>query len=245
MDYPALLRAEGEALLAAATRNLDAPVPSCPGWDCRRLVSHTGRLLHSTATHLPRGVTTPPDRVDRPPTDDAELVAYYRRMLDATLSAFASVDPAAPAWNFTYAPAVAGFWHRRLANEFQIHAWDAADAVGERRALDPAFAADGVDELLTILLPPARAADSSAQADGSAQAHGTVHVHLTDVPGEWLVRLDGATVKVTNEHAKGDAALRGPAEPVLLALWGRAGLDASGLDAFGDTDLLLALRTGR
>ena len=37
------------------------------------------------------------------------------------------------------------------------------------------------------------------------------------------------------EHAKGDAALRGPAESLLLRLWGRAVPDGS-VDLVGDPD---------
>lgn len=76
VDYPALFQAEAERVLTAAAKDLDAPVPACPGWDCRRLVAHVGRLLASTATHLPRGVVDPPPFTPRPPAEDATLVAY-------------------------------------------------------------------------------------------------------------------------------------------------------------------------
>jgi hypothetical protein len=42
----------------------------------------------------------------------------------------------------------------------------------------------------------------------------------------------GADGTVTREHAKGDAALRGPAADLLLALWHRLPLDD--LDVVGD-----------
>jgi uncharacterized protein (TIGR03083 family) len=239
VDYPALFQTEAERLLAAATKDLDAPVPACPGWDCRRLVGHVARLLASTAAHLPRGVVDPPPFTPRPPADDDGLVAYYREALAGTLAAFRDVDPATAAWNFTLAPKVAGFWRRRLAQELLVHAWDAAGAAGAPYPLEPAAAADGIDEELRILLPGARAAGLSSPGEG------TVHLHLTDAPGEWMVRLAGGEVEVTEGHAKGDAGLRGGAGPVLLALWGRTGFDAPGLTAFGEQSLLSALRTNR
>ncbi|MBL7500595.1 maleylpyruvate isomerase family mycothiol-dependent enzyme [Frankia sp. CNm7] len=238
MDYPALFQAEAEALLASAAKDLDAPVPACPGWDCRRLVSHVARLLDSTVAHLPRGVVDPPPRVERPPAESAALVEHYRRAVAATAALLRDLDPAAPAWNMTLEPRVVGFWRRRLAHELQIHAWDAAGAAGEARPLDPVLAADGIDELLRALLPASRAAGLSGPGDGTA------HIHLTDTPGEWMIGLAGDKVDVTEGHAKGDAGLRGEAGPALLALWGRTGFDAPGLTAFGDTDLLLALRAG-
>ena len=44
---------------------------------------------------------------------------------------------------------------------------------------------------------------------------------------------DGVTV--TAQHAKGDAALRGTANDLLLALWRRVGPDA--LEVIGDRDV--------
>lgn len=256
MDYPALFQTQAEALIAAAAGNLDAPVPSCPGWDNRRLVSHVARLLDSTVTHLPRGVTDPPPFTPRPPAEDAALVEHYRHSVTATLAAFQAVEATTPAWNYTSGPQVADFWPRRLTHELVIHAWDAAGAVGPVPELDPAVAADGIDEVLRVLLPAARAAGLSASGEGTA------HVHLTDplfadaslarnagsqpeVRGEWMIALAGDTVEVSEGHERGDAGLRGPAGAVLLALWGRVGFDAPGLTAFGDHDLLKALGPGR
>jgi uncharacterized protein (TIGR03083 family) len=239
MDYPALIQTEADALLAAATQDLGAAVPSCPGWDNRRLLGHVGRVLASTAAHVPRGVVEPPPFNPRPPAEDDALVQYFEQALAATLAAFRDVSPSAPAWNFTTAAPVASFWPRRMANELQVHAWDAEGAVGVDRPLNPALAADGIDEVLRVLVPTARATGLAAHADGTA------HIHLEDTPGEWMVTLAGERVEVQTGHEKGDVGLRGPAGPVLLALWGRVAFDAPGLTAFGDTSLLAAISPGR
>ncbi|EFC84874.1 maleylpyruvate isomerase family mycothiol-dependent enzyme [Parafrankia sp. EUN1f] len=246
MNYLARLESHADALLHSALRDLNAAVPGCPGWDCRRLVSHVSRLYTVTARHLPRGMTAEPERVPAPPRDDTELTAYYRKAVADVLAALRDVDPATPAWTFTahITPGLASFWPRRLANETLVHAWDAASAFGEPPDFVPEQAADAVDEVLTLLLPAARAVGISPPGEGTA------HVHLTDITGEWLVRFAGPAATVTTEHAKGDAALRGPAGPVLLALWGRLdpadpGPRGGGLTAFGEADLLRALRCGR
>ena len=44
----------------AAAAGLDAPVPTCPGWTVRDLVTHQG-LIHRWATANVRGVTARPD----------------------------------------------------------------------------------------------------------------------------------------------------------------------------------------
>jgi hypothetical protein len=61
---------------------------------------------------------------------------------------------------------------------------------------------------------------------------GSVHIHCTDVAGEWTTRPDGDRIVTTREHAKGDAAMRGGASDLLLALWRRVPLDA--VDVVGD-----------
>ena len=61
----------------------------------------------------------------------------------------------------------------------------------------------------------------------------SLHVHCTDVDGEWTVRAADAGVQMTREHAKGDAAMRGRAEDLLLTLWRRP-VPAGAVDVVGD-----------
>ena len=86
--------------------------------------------------------------------------------------------------------------------------------------VDADLAADGIDELLDEFLVWV--------AEGAAPLAGSVHLHCTDVAGEWVVRGD----VVTREHAKGDAAIRGPAHDLLMVLWRRQRLDS--VDVVGD-----------
>ena len=72
----------------------------------------------------------------------------------------------------------------------------------------------------------------------------TLHLHCTDDgraegTGEWLLRLTAEGAEVTRAHAKGEAALRGPASDLLLAVWHRFGLDA--VDVVGDADRAAAV----
>ena len=128
----------------------------------------------------------------------------------------------------------AGFWPRRMAQETTVHRVDAEQAVGwPVRAIEPAFAVDGIDELFSVFVPALRAGRSPG--DGR-----TVHLHATDVEGEWLIRFEDSDVVVEPGHAKGDAAVRGPAAELLLWLWGRLPLD--GLEVFGARSAAEALR---
>ena len=65
-------------------------------------------------------------------------------------------------------------------------------------------------------------------------------MHRTDGDGEWMLKGDGDRVVVTEEHAKGDAAVRGSAEDLLLWIWGRS---SEGVEILGDTEVADAWRS--
>jgi len=88
-------------------------------------------------------------------------------------------------------------------------------AIGRDTDIDPAVASDGVDEYLSMMLP------RRIIRDGGALPLSSLHVHCTDTSGEWLVWSAGNELQLRREHAKGDAALRGTAQALLLSLWGR------------------------
>jgi predicted lipid carrier protein YhbT len=121
-----------------------------------------------------------------------------------------------------------------MAHETTIHRVDAEQAVG--RAVSPVapeLAVDGIDEVFSVFV-------ATFTADQSPGDGRTVHLHSGDAEGEWLIRFDPGEVVVEPGHAKGDAAVRGPAADLLLWLWGRRPLD--GLDVFGDRGAAEALR---
>ena len=147
----------------------------------------------------------------------------------AQLICLESTDPDTPVATFA-PPATAGFWGRRMAHETLIHRWDAESAHGQPGPFDAELAADGIDEGLNVFVPFVRA---GSQVKGSGE---TFHIHRTDGEGEWLVTVEDSGVRVSREHAKGDVALRGRAEDLLLWLWHRTPPD--NLEVFGDPALL-------
>ena len=237
IDHLAHLEREASRFADVVERGpIDAAVTSCPGWDLRKLALHVGRVQRwataaaATATEPDRGTV-----FRSAPVDDERLSDWLRSGAAALVETLQHVDPAAPTWHlFPGVPLVAGFWRRRQAHEILVHRWDAEAAVGATTALDAELASDGIDEYFGVMLP------RMLERDGLLPPDSSLHVHCTDVAGEWLVRrASDGRLEVRREHAKGDAALRGPAAALLLRLWGRDD-SGGGIDVVGDEEAAAA-----
>ena len=201
-----------------------APVVACPGWSVADLQWHLAEVLHFWRTIVGDQRDTWEGYVQPERPADAHLGAFYRAALADTLAVLSAADPSQPNWTWSNDHS-AGFVIRRMAQETAVHNWDAQRAAGRQMSIDAALASDGIDEFLTHML-----GDGAPDAPPVA---GLVHLHCTDVAGEWTLhpKPDGGFV-VERAHAKGDAAIRGAASDVLLALWRRR--DLSTLDVVGD-----------
>ncbi len=236
-DWATELEREGTALGDAAAMDLTASVPAAPGWDTTELLRHVG-LLHVRSSVIVRtGTMERPTRrngmLPEPPEDG--VLEWYRANLAALVVDIRAIDdPDRPVYSFAPAHQRAGFWPRRMTQETTIHRVDAEQAVGAPIApIAPALAADGIDEVFTVFVPTFGAGRSTG--DGRM-----VHLHATDADSEWLIRFAPSDVVAEPGHAKGDAAVRGPAAELLLWLWGRRPLAA--LDVIGDHDAAERLR---
>ena len=202
---------------AAVEAGLDAPVPSCPEWTVEKLVRHTGMVLRYVGKVVEAGGPIDAKALPKPPAGSL-VVQWFEEMERTTVTALAAKAPDDEQWNWAGQPPVAAFWHRRMAHELAVHAADAQLAAARAPQVETELAADGIDELLTLLLPL-----KVTLGGGDATGLGTLHVHCTDTEGEWLIEPVGGALQVTRAHAKGDAALRGPASEVLLRLCNRGG----------------------
>jgi uncharacterized protein (TIGR03083 family) len=235
------IRDDGTALVGAARKGPDAPVPTCPEWDVTALVVHIGRI-HRWAGDTVATRAFEPVRRQTPPEDGTEpetVFAWYEDGLQHLLDALGAADPEDQVWNFRDgAPGPARFWHRRMAQETVIHRWDAENAVGAASPLDTALAVDGIDEFLSLL--PGRFERSPVPG-----LSGSLHLHSTDAEGEWWLRLAPDHIEQRREHAKADAAIRGPASALFLWVVNRLPADAPELAGFGDPAVIEAWKTVR
>lgn len=231
--YLEAIKADSAALATAARLGVDVPVPSCPDWDVAELVRHIGRIQRwVTAMVRTHASERPPRGEGDPLPTGTGLADWFDEVAVGLVEVLAAADDDEPVWNWsTTQPHTAAFWKRRMAHETVVHRWDVQLAHGCVEPIGAALAKDGIDEILDTVLPT----EVTLKPEG-ATLGGSLHLHTTDVEGEWVVRVGEGKVDVSYEHGKGDAAVRGTAEDVLLFVWGRK--PAAELETFGDPAIL-------
>jgi uncharacterized protein (TIGR03083 family) len=194
------LRQQGNLLADAADRaGLDAAVPPCEPWHVKDLLRHTGYIHRWAARHI----TECPDTVlDGPPeadilrggAADPELLAWFRAGHAALVDALNAADPGLVCATFMDAPSPLAFWARRQAHETAIHRADADSASGIRPEYDPAFAADGIDELITGF-------GQRRKYRPPDDHDGTLRVRATDTGHAWYVGAEDGRLQPRREPA--------------------------------------------
>jgi len=222
-ERAAALETEGNRLLSVATADLDADIPSCPGWQAANLLGHVANGWEAFRIIMESGSIDPPDfgTFAQVPEDHDEIPEFARERLALLVPVVAHADPTGPIWSWT-GPVTLAFFQRRAHFETLVHRLDAELATGDRTPIDPSVGVDGVDELFSTLL--AGVTDNLPS--------GSLHLHQTDGDGELMLQVSDGTIAVSHEHAKGDAALRASGEDLLTSMWGRRSID--GLELFGD-----------
>jgi len=242
-NYLSRIEQQASALRAAAVAaGPDAPVPTCPEWTVHRLVGHIARV-HNWVRQALGSAPDAEVHGDGPPEEWDPLLAWWDDELNAMVAALRAKGPDGPAWVFHgVVPPTAAFWARRQAHETAIHRLDAEHAAaGSADAsavpslvFDPELAADGIDELLTLMVPRRLARERP-------DLEGTVLFHAADAGRTWLVRLTRGEVPEVGPASdlEADASVVGTADAVYRAAWRRP----STAIVNGDRALVEALRT--
>jgi uncharacterized protein (TIGR03083 family) len=231
-------------LRQVTSRDLTAPVPSCPEWTVDDLVRHVAAVyLHKTECMRQQRMPDPwPPDLSGEPTQ-----SLLDRSYAELTGEFAARQPADPAATWYQPDQTVGFWIRRMAQETVIHRVDAELAAGEPLAPIPEdLAIDGIDEVLERFL----AYGSHRWQEDFAPVLPSAELPPVLVKvGEhgWLVRTDpdGVSVEPAPDAAgsasSASATISGQPVPVLLWLWRRG---TEGVAREGDQaliDQLLAL----
>jgi uncharacterized protein (TIGR03083 family) len=236
VDYRAALIDETGAF-GELVRNADqdTPIPTCPDWTIKQLFRHVGRgnrwAAQIVADRRDEALDPREVRDGRPPDDPDAAVEWLNDGAQLILDAVDAVGADTPVWTFI-GPQPAQWWIRRRVHETTVHRADAAIALGTDYRLTPEVAADGIDEWLERIVEEANTASSPLDAGL------TLHLHATDdglgAAGEWTITGTDDGIAWSHAHGKGDAALRGSAKDLLLAIVRRRRAADGGIEVFGD-----------
>ena len=236
---------EGHHLAEAARRaGLDAPVPTCPGWQTRDLVRHLGLIHLWAASHVafPHDQPALANEAEQREftgrfwpelgvfwVDDEDLVDWYVRTNANLVDALESAPEDLEAWTFLPAPSPRAMWARRQAHETAIHRYDAEAADADPSGYDMALASDGVDEIL-------RGMTTRRRLDVAVIDSQSMLVHAVDTDDRWLVTMSSDVVSVARGDGGAACTVAGTASDLYLALWNRT--DDSKLRVTGTREAL-------
>ena len=226
------------------------PVPSCPEWTAADLLWHLTEVQHwwrAMMVNRPQsaeemGYTDPV----RPEGYDAQLAAYDETHA-GFIAAIQTADPAEPAYSWSSDPDdhTVGFTYRRQAHEALIHRVDAELTAGALTPLDPALAADGVDEVLDKMyggLPPWGAFEPRSQfiefrVTDSGTSVWTQLGSFSGTPPKGDPIADEPDMHVVPDPGvEADAVVTGDAAVLDAWLWHRR--DDAGITMTGDAAVL-------
>ena len=223
-DHLEALARSGAALReAAAAAGPGARVPTCPAWDVTELVIHQGMVHRWAAANLRGEADHDPAASQAEARAAVGLLDWYAEGLAGLVDTVQATAEDAKAMVFLNdAPPPRRFWARRQAHETTIHSVDAVSAVCRRWPtaadvdVDPALAADGIDELLMGFI-----------TRGNGRLHAaepfTVLVRTTDTGHAWTLRIsDGPIVTRLGDTRRPDVVFSGTAVQLYLSLWNRA-----------------------
>jgi uncharacterized protein (TIGR03083 family) len=236
VDFRTALIEETKAL-GEVIREADpaTPIPTCPGWTLSQLFRHVGRGNRWSAQIIADRRLEPLDprevRDGKPPEDRDAAIHWLDDGVGTIFDAVDQIGPETRVWTFT-GPKPAGWWIRRRLHEATVHRADAVLATGGDYTIDPELAADGISEWITLNI-------AGADPHSPPLPRGmALHLHATDdglgPTGEWTITHDEDGLNWSHDHTKGEAAVRGTASGLLLALTRRKTSAEAGLEVFGD-----------
>jgi len=248
LEYVDIVDAQTRRSIEVARRGrLDADVPSCPGWSLADLTWHLTEVQSFWAA-IVEGLLDAPDEVtepQRPP--DEELIGALDAARHRLVEGLASADPEDACWTWSADKSV-HFVRRRQAHEALIHRVDFELSAGvELVEINPALAADGVDEVLRVMI-------GGVPDWGTFTPEvATMRLVAEDVNRAWPLqfgRFTGTSPNTGNtydldavevmEVGRPEATVSGRAADLDLWLWGRGPVERLTTD--GDPALAGRLR---
>ncbi|WP_446665636.1 maleylpyruvate isomerase family mycothiol-dependent enzyme [Flexivirga sp. B27] len=230
-DFLTTIHDESARFRAALAEAPDNSVPTCPNWSTDDLLWHLADVQWFWGSIVADNVDDPenlqhPDR----PTDRSAMLAAFDDASDALQQTLQTTPPGEARWMWTVDEGLhtAGYIRRRQAHEALIHRVDAELTAGQEvSAIDPALAADGVDEVVDVMYGRDHPLVTFHPGDGRV-----VELVATDADRRWVLQLGRETASIDGEdiddanfrpapNATAVATISGTAADLDLWLWNR------------------------
>jgi uncharacterized protein (TIGR03083 family) len=233
-----VLDAEGRQIIGLASRHgLAGEISGCPGWTMRELVAHLGFVYRWAGTIVGEARSGAPSTDERAalqdpdPGDDDGVITRTEQARARLVTTLREAPPTLDCWTiWPVGGPPRDFWIRRQLHETLVHRVDAQSAAGLPSGgedLDPAIAADGVDEMVCGFAGRYR-------QRLRAESPRTLALTATDTGHRWWIGLspDDPVFGRGLPPGTADAEVHGRSGELLMLLWNRRTCD--GLDLRGD-----------
>jgi uncharacterized protein (TIGR03083 family) len=233
LDYLSIISEESSRIVSAYELDRRAAVPWSERWTVGTVARHVAGTHHVVADVI----AGRPDadfglfgRLQTPPKDSPEFVDWSRSGTTALLDQLSSVPGDEECWTWYEAGRHVGWWARRMALEALVHRWDTDAARGQEFSVTPDVAADGIDEYLDVFVAASRAVHD-------APTGPIMSFECSDRRDRWWLDLSRRGERiVSREPRDASVRIRGPAQQLLLMVWGRVPASgAAGVEVSGDT----------
>src|SRR3954451_5736313 len=201
-----------------------AQVPTCPDWTLLDLAKHVGGVMGFWSHVLAEGMGRPKPEIQREPGPAPTM--WFTTISSSLVGELRAATGDTHVWTWDPNDPSARFAARRMAHETAVHRFDAQAAGGNPQPIEPALAADGIEEIFAMV----DAWPDSGRGDGQ-----TLHLHSAE-GNEWLIAMNPDGLDIKREHAKGDLALKGAVSDLELLLYDRPPIGE--IERFGDDAVL-------
>jgi uncharacterized protein (TIGR03083 family) len=222
--YTDTITAHSDGVAAAASGHLDEPIEHCPGWTMVDLIQHLTEVQWFWATVVEQRLQERPQ--DGRPTDidRSELIERFSRGAQHLARVLEDTDQSTRVYTWAPRQQDVAFVTRHQVQEIVVHHWDAAHAAGVDFFVDPAVAADSIEEFLTFSVSN----DDDPIDPPGVTLGGSLGFKCSDVDRSWTV-VDGDTQSTVRfvEGVEADTPLiEGTSSDILLWLYSRVELES-------------------
>jgi uncharacterized protein (TIGR03083 family) len=222
-----------DAVLAEG--DLDAPVPSCPGWALLDLAHHLGGVHRWAAAAITEKRSMNDDEIVIP--DRHGTRSWYLDSATQLVNVLRVTPPETECWAFGPKPRLAAFWFRRQPLETAVHAWDAAGSQGvDFGPIDTDLALDGIDEVRHMFYP------RQVRLGRIGPLTRSLAIAPAETATRWVFPAgDPIAAAAPGAEPEPEAVVAGSAEALFLLLWGRLPIDDPQLRMTGDETAVRAV----